>query len=175
MRRLIARCWSKTPHPELAELYRAEAKNPLEAFKLTQKLTSDYLDDTISRQILAEAALAAHMWGEARRHFQYLIEHSKATRQIYHSMAKLERSERNDDSAAMRWLGRVSDAPSDHAWHCGHCGSGYSDWQPVCTVCGTFDSVEWTDPLQSRTGLHSGSGSFFEAIEKPMLSISKIK
>jgi HemY protein len=60
-------------------------------------------------------------------------------------MAKLERTERNDEGRAREWMARALNAPPDPQWT----ADGYvSDrWLPVSPVSGRIDAFVWRVPL----------------------------
>jgi HemY protein len=60
-------------------------------------------------------------------------------------MARLERTERNDEGRAREWMARALNAPPDPQWT----ADGYvSDrWLPVSPVSGRIDAFEWRVPL----------------------------
>ena len=55
--RTIEKHWTKAPHPQLAEMYGAGEKTPIDAFKKLERLCRDAADDPITHGVLAEAAL----------------------------------------------------------------------------------------------------------------------
>ena len=150
--RTIEKAWSRTPHPQLAELYRAAsgADKPLEAYKHIERLTRAAPAHPVSMLALAEAALAADLWGEARRYFTALIGSSAASQSVFRALAKLERRESGDEAAAMQWLSKAADAAPDPRWLCVNCGGGHASWQSLCAHCGAFNSLDWQVPGVSR-------------------------
>ncbi len=149
-RRTIERVWDQTPHPQLAAIYRATAGDPIEAYRYIEQLCRDNEDHPTSRLVLAEAALEADVWGEARRHLTALIGHSQATQAVYRLLARLERRESGNEQAALQWLVRTADATADPVWLCRICGGAQEQWQALCRACGGFNSLEWQTPGVSR-------------------------
>jgi HemY protein len=148
--RLIERVWKKTPHPELALILRSIGKDDLDAFKQVESLCRDSEAIYESQMALANAALQAAIWGEARRHLTAAAATPRATRQAYMMLAQLERKQSGDERKAAAWLTRASEAPADAVWLCRDCGGTQANWQAVCTHCGAFDSVDWLTP--GKTG-----------------------
>ena len=68
----IERAWRTVPHPELAQLYGGmnEDEVPLVRVKRFERLAAQAPDARESHLTLAEAALDAQLWGEARRHLE---------------------------------------------------------------------------------------------------------
>ncbi|MDR3423818.1 MAG: heme biosynthesis HemY N-terminal domain-containing protein [Alphaproteobacteria bacterium] len=148
--RVIERAWKTQPHPQLALVLRRLAENPLDAFKQTERLCKGNESAVESRKALAEAALEADIWGEARRHLLACVNDRSATRDVYKMLARLERRERGDERAATKWLTKASEAVADPVWLCKTCGKAHEDWQPVCASCGSFNSLDWLRAGQSR-------------------------
>lgn len=149
--RVIERAWAQKPHPQLAAAYHA---NPdmdlLDNYKQIERLTRVNPDHPVSRYVLAEAALEADLWGEARRHLLALTSQGQATQGAYRLLSKLERRESGNEQAAAQWLIQAIDAPLDPVWLCQTCGGVHQKWQPLCAHCGAFDALEWQSPGQSR-------------------------
>jgi len=151
--RAIERAWKTHPHPQLARVLLRMAENPLEGFRHTERLCRTNEKATESRVALAEAALAADIWGEARRHLMSCVNDRTATQGVYKMLARLERRERHDEGAAATWLTKASEAASDPVWLCRVCGGANENWNPICKPCGSFDSMEWQSAGKSRGAL----------------------
>jgi HemY protein len=139
----------------LAQILSTQADGALDAYRLTERLCRESEALPESRAALAEAALTANIWGEARRHLIASVNDGSATQNIYRLLAKLERREHHDERAALSWLGQAADAAPDQAWLCHNCSGTLDSWQPICSHCGTFDSVDWQQPGQRRASLPS--------------------
>lgn len=150
-RRTIERAWKQAPHPDLAALVRRLEDNPLDAFRAVERLTRGSETRAESCLALAEAALAADIWGEARRVLTGLVKAGGATQKAYRLLAALERRDRHDERAATAWLAKAPEAPADPVWLCAACGGAHEAWQPTCAHCGSFNSIEWLAPGQRRT------------------------
>lgn len=70
--RAVERAWQTTPHPQLARVYGAIWENapPLVRVARFERLAASNPAARESHIALAEAALAAQLWGEARRHLE---------------------------------------------------------------------------------------------------------
>jgi HemY protein len=144
--RVIERAWKARPHPQLAQIVRRQAQDSLDALRQIEHLCRHNLHMTESRAALAETALAADIWGEARRHLTASAAEGTATRNIYKMLARLERRQHGDERTAASWLMKATEAPADPAWLCNNCGGAHDLWQPVCGHCGAFNAVEWQIP-----------------------------
>ncbi len=148
--RLIERAWKTQPHPQLAQILRGLYTDALEAFKQTERLCRLNEAAPESHLALAEAALNADIWGEARRHLVASVNTRVATQNIYKLLARLERRERSDERAASLWLTKSSEAATDPTWSCRACGYTHAEWHPTCMPCGNFDTLEWHSAGTSR-------------------------
>jgi HemY protein len=180
--RAIERAWKTAPHPELAKLYleARRATEPLQSAASLQRLAARNPDAAESHLALGEAALAARLWGEARRHLTLAAEASSAagSRRLCLLMARLEESEAGEPQAARGWLDRAIGAPPDPCYVCGRCGTAAPGWQSVCSACGGFDALVWRAlEAQGTIGVYPAAGPAplmlpaVEAGEPPTVSI----
>jgi HemY protein len=138
--------WARNPHPDLAAAFGALGgpdEAPLGRVKRFQSLYKARPDHIESRLALAEASLAASLWGEARRYLDGIDQPSARHCRL---MAALEEQEFSDSEAARRWRDKAAVAPPECVWICGECGSGASAWTPVCGHCNAFDGLTWRVP-----------------------------
>jgi len=145
---IVEQAWRLQPHPDLVTIYRdlaAPGTTALDQVKRIQKLVSPSASHTESRIALAEASLAADLWGEARGQLQG-IEEDEPTARMCRLWASLEQSEHGDDAAAAAWFARAATAPQDEAWVCGTCGAVSPAWEAICGNCGAFDTIDWKVP-----------------------------
>ena len=145
--RLIEDRWASCPHPELAMAYRTLLGDdaPIAAFKKVHTLADTAPDHLASRLMVAEAALDADLWGEARVQLDALAAEDLTPRAC-RIRARLEDVEHGDGPAARRWLERAAQANPDPAWTCDQCGAVAERWSAVCGHCGAFATVAWTRP-----------------------------
>jgi HemY protein len=150
-RRAIERAWRTMPHPDLARVYLEahRAEQPLAQAAALQRLAAQNPDAAESHLAIAEAALNARLWGEARRHLGMAAAAAPPpgpSRRLCLMMARLEDSEPGDPQAARNWLERVAGAPPDPCYVCERCRALSPEWQPVCSHCGGFDTLAWRVP-----------------------------
>jgi len=154
--RILERAWTASPHPELSRLYltlNPEA-TPAERLKLLQRLTGGQPQHLETRLALAEAALAAGLWAEAR-HALEPLERDPADARVALGAALLAEGERNDHEAAARWRVRAAQLAAAPLWTCGLCGATSGEWQPRCPTCGGFDSLTWRPGPQGLVPLEA--------------------
>ena len=104
--RVLEKTWARRPDAALAEAARKllSEEAPLELYKKMQKLVASRPNDRESALALAEAALEAKLWGEARRHLLPYAEAEEPERRVCVLMAELEEAEHGDLGAARDWL-----------------------------------------------------------------------
>lgn len=144
---VIETLWPTAPHPDLAGAYRRlmAEDEPLLQVKRMQKLTYHAQTATESRLAVAEAALAADLWGAARAQLDG-IDMDQRSMRACRLFADLEEAEHGDAEAVRRWLRAAQKAPADPAWHCANCGAAQPGWQAICGNCGSFNEVTWKVP-----------------------------
>ena len=142
--------WASNPHPSLAKdfaaLYRDQS--PADRYRRFERLARANPDHRETHYALAEAAIEANLWSEAREHLKRASE-SGLTARVCRLMAEVETSERGDADAARTWLERAAEAEPDPTWVCGNCGNTTGEWSATCPACSAFDTLAWRAP--SRT------------------------
>ena len=146
----IERAWRVAPHPDLARLwgeFHAD-EAPLERVRAFERLAAVNPQSAESHIAAAEAALAAELWGEARRHLGLAVAALPGgpTRRLCLLMARLEEGEYGAGAGARAWLDGAADASPDPCWVCGECGAETREWQPLCPACGASASLAWRAP-----------------------------
>lgn len=146
-RKVLERTWRVAPHPGLAAAYLDIAGDAaaLDRYRAIAQLTKDNRDHPESRFVVAEVAVAAKLWGEAKQQLETL-ESLAPTARVFRLWAQLAEAEAQDDVAARRWIDRAADAEADKAWICAACGTVADDWSAVCGHCGSFATLSWKQP-----------------------------
>jgi len=165
----LERGWALSPHPDLAELYlKASAENdPLKRVGVVRKLTAQKPDDLESQLVLAQTALDAGLWGEARRYLQTAGGANPPVR-VCRLMAEVEERAHSDQAKVHEWLGKAAIAPADKAWRCSACGAHHESWRSVCESCGAFGTLHWRAPGTYGQVLPP------EAQQKPALTMNTV-
>jgi HemY protein len=151
-RKVIEAAWEEAPHPELAAAYDAifVDERPLQRLKRFETLAARAKDHIESHLALAQAALKARLWGEARRHLGNAggrDDNHHPSPRVARLMAELEEAEHGDLPAARLWLARATTtATQDAAYVCAACGAEVAHWVSLCPHCRSFDSIEWRPP-----------------------------
>ncbi|HYD06603.1 MAG TPA: heme biosynthesis HemY N-terminal domain-containing protein, partial [Reyranella sp.] len=143
----LEKAWSLTPHPDLVDLYLTASgeKDPLKRIGVVRRLAAQKPDDQESQLALAQAALEASLWGEARRHLDAAGGSNPSVR-VCRLMAEVEERAQADQAKVHEWLSRAASAPADKAWRCAACGAHHETWRSVCENCGAFGTLHWRAP-----------------------------
>lgn len=147
-RKMLEKAWADSPHPSLAKAYldiEAADAAPIERYKAIETLVRPAREHVESRIAVAEAALDAGLWGEARKQLEVLVD-TLPTPRVFRLMARLADEDAEDTSRAEDWLERAAQADADNAWVCGSCGTVADAWSAVCGQCGAFATLDWTQP-----------------------------
>jgi HemY protein len=145
--RVLDSAWRMAPHPALAKAY-LDLKpelNALDRLRRLQTFVASNAEHLESRIALADAALAADLWGEARRHLAAAA-NAMPTPRVFRLLARVEEAERQDTAAARHWLERAQHAEPDPTWVCERCGAQAAEWAARCGHCEAFDSIAWKPP-----------------------------
>lgn len=146
-RQVVEKTWALSPHPQLFAAYQdvRRTSDKLQAVKHAEALSSINPAHLESHMVIAEAALDAGLWGEARRHLEAAGGGDPSAR-ICRYLARLEEDEHGDEEKVRAWLVRAIRANPDPVWCCATCGNVAAAWGAVCSRCDSFDSFEWRAP-----------------------------
>ncbi len=150
----IEQGWAQTPHPDLASAYAAlhPEDEPIARYRRLERLAELAPRHRESLLAQGEAAIAAGLWGEARKHLEFVAEaeHGHFSHRLARLMARLEEGEHGDGAAVRRWLTAAAEADPDPGWRCARCATLVDAWRANCPACHAFDSLAWQAP--SRAG-----------------------
>lgn len=147
-RKMLEKTWARTPHPALMQAYldvAVEGQSPLERYKAVESITRTARTHPESRLALAEAALDAKLWGEARMQLEAL-QTERPTARVFQLRARLAGDDAEDSTTADEWLERAAAADADPQWVCLDCGTVADEWSAVCGNCGAFGTLAWNQP-----------------------------
>ncbi|MBI3497070.1 MAG: heme biosynthesis protein HemY [Proteobacteria bacterium] len=146
--RVIESAWTALPHADLALAYAGlvEDSAPLARLRALERLAAIRPDHAEGHFAMAEAALAAELWGEARRHLKSAGDAAGPSPRLCRLMARLETDEHGNLAEARRWLERVATAEPDPDWVCESCGAAAPSWSAVCGHCRSIGRILWKKP-----------------------------
>ncbi|MBT3553702.1 MAG: heme biosynthesis protein HemY [Rhodospirillaceae bacterium] len=144
---IIEEAWVRNPHTGLARLMEelAPGGTPSDKLHAIEKLAGNNKDHVESHLSVAQAALAAELWTEAREHLA-AVQTENPPGRFCRMMAELEEGENPNSEAAREWLKRAAMGDPDPAWICDSCGNVVAEWEPVCGRCEAFDTFAWNTP-----------------------------
>ena len=137
----------RKPHPKVLEAYVKLWQNEedLQKYQRLQNLLDHKVADDEVMLFMAQSALNAHLWREARSKIELIIE-KKVTVSYCLLMSELERLEMHDDNSSKSWLEKASRALPDKTWACDSCGAVALEWSATCGDCHSFDTIIWKEP-----------------------------
>jgi len=148
--KVIEQGWSMMPHPDLAAAYAAIAPEeaPIARYRRFERLSALAPRHRESLLALAECAIAAGLWAEARKDLEFVAEaeHDRPSHRLARLMARLAESDRGDAAALRRWLTAAAEADPEPSWRCTRCGTLAPAWQANCPHCRAFDTLLWQAP-----------------------------
>ena len=179
--RAIESAWRTIPHPDLAQVYAAihDGAPPLGRLKSFERLAARNPEARETHIAVAEAALDAQLWGEARRHLDQALSAPAApviarlpnpaaftstpdpdedtslaspTPRLCVMMARLEEAEHGVGLGSREWLDRAVTAMPDPRYVCANCGGESLEWRSLCPHCGGFDTLAWRTPAWAAAG-----------------------
>ena len=150
--RIIERAWKAMPHPDLQEAWMRLApegtNTPAKIYQWLEKLAAFNPDHEASHLMLAEAALAQNLTGEARSHID-AAQTIRISQRSARMMATLEDKMGNHNAAAVCRETALTAAP-DRVWVCRESGRIYGSWMPFAPPHNSFNTIVWEDPSQLR-------------------------
>ncbi len=156
--RILKKAWEVQPHPDLAAVF-AELEpdeTPEARLKRFQLLFAIHPEHRETLLLKAELNIAAEDFPGARRALGDLAETDPDAR-VLTIMAAVERGEGASDDVVKGWLTRALSAPRGPQWVCDSCNNIQSEWTPVCTNCGSLDTLSWTTPPQAEISMPAGA------------------
>ncbi len=142
---VLEKSWKIEPLPEIAAAYAGLVPDeaPLQRLRRMEKFAALQPEAWATHKILGETALAAKLWGQARKHLIAAAE-IRPTARLLGLLSRLELEEYKNQAAAQAWLARVPAADPD--WVCGSCGGRSPSWQLACPSCSALDRLSWDAP-----------------------------
>ncbi len=150
--RWLIKGYSAQPQEEYLETIEELMANesPLEQYQFGEDLTSSNSQSVETHAILANLAIKARLWGQARLQLNLLGE-KRPSKSYFQLMANLEASEpfsgvhTGGPAGPLyirpNYLTDMLNAPSDPMWVCQECHCSLKTWEAVCPSCNGFDTL----------------------------------
>lgn len=144
--KILNSIWKVAPNKELADiiidLYPLESS--AETYRRIKKLCDSAEKFLESRHLVAKSAIAAEHWPEARKALENAINSNQATKTTYQLFALLERKQKDDEAAAIKYEALSETAVADYKWQCCSCHNLTNHYIPLCNKCSEFDTISWS-------------------------------
>jgi HemY protein len=142
--------WRVAPNPDLAKAYASlwSEETALQLVNRMERLAGFAAGHPESGLALAEAALAAQLWGQARSVLAPYVVLERPDARLLRLMSAIEVDEKGDHVAAQKWLARIGEAEPDPVWTCRECGKISHSWMARCDNCAGFACMEWLRPAR---------------------------
>ena len=146
---VIIESWKHVPHPDLVEIYlKLWDDNEMSKVGRVQRLAQANPKHAQSKLALAQAFLAAKLWGEARAQLEVDVKSGTCGKEFYLLMAQIEKGEKGENSPNLLSLWeKIALHPAAQTWYCQDCGRKAHSFQSFCNHCGEFGTIDWTYPL----------------------------
>lgn len=166
--RVLKKAWEATPHPDLAAAFAQiePEETPDQRLKRFRVLTALHPENPETRLLLAELNIAAEDFSAARRALGDLPT-AHPTHRSLAIMAAVERGEGADDATVRAWLSKALTSPRGPQWCCDKCQAIHSEWAPICSNCGGFDTLSWREPTETSGPSATGSELLPLLINRP--------
>ncbi len=148
--RVLKKAWEVMPHPDLAAAF-AEIEpqeTPVERLKRFKTLTTLRTDSDETKLLQAELLVAAEDFPAARRALGDMATRHPTQRALA-LMASIARGEGAEDTVVRGLVTQAIAAPRGPQWCCDKCQAIHATWAPVCSNCGSFDTLSWREPPAS--------------------------
>lgn len=146
--KILNKIWHRAPNDELAilmvDLYPKETAD--ETYHRIKKMTAGAGNFPQSHHLLANAAINAQQWPQARAALDNVINSANANKTTYQIMALLEQRQKNDAIAAAKLIEKSLLAPDGPRWICGGCHTVKAHYLPICPTCQEFDTIAQSSP-----------------------------
>lgn len=141
---ILMKAWENQPDWNIykAYIHLFSKENTLAQYKRVEKLVSLHKTNRINHLALADAALQAKLWGQARKELETYIASYSLTMQVATMMAFLEQEENHDQKEAQKWVDQMKNLEPTVNYFCTRCGHETDLWSPTCPVCNGFASLE---------------------------------
>ena len=148
---VIARAWARQPHPDLATLALDGSTDRLKRVATARQLAQANPGHIESHIMVAAAALAAGLTGQARRAVDLARQGGLEQRRLYVLMADIAEYD-GQPAEAQEALRAAATAAPDPIWRCGVCSTVQAAWIPVCPVCSTHGRIAWVEDGGTTAG-----------------------
>ncbi len=137
---IYLKAWSQVPSWDIYRNYvKLFAKeNALAQFKHVEKLCETNKNAKLNDIVLADAAINAKLWSEAKRLLNGYLAMYPLTMRVAGQMALIESEANHNFKEAQNWIEKATSAYPDSQYICTKCNHGTDGWAACCPVCNEF-------------------------------------
>lgn len=148
---LVERAWKVNPHPDLALMWdriapQDKGADSMRRLRWFEKLAAFKPESADGQLAAAKISMDAALWGQAKAYLT-MAENLRPTAQVFRMRADLEDLTGHNPAVIRAWLEKAASAPPDNVWYCSLTGVIYDRWSPVAQPHGSFNTIEWGNPL----------------------------
>lgn len=142
---ILISSWHKTPCWETYEAYKTLFNNQsaTKQLKAVHKLVSKNPDFRISLIAVADTAIQAELWREAKENLEVYLNSYPLTRQVALMMATIAREGWHHEPEAKEWEKKAVEAEDMHGWMCTACNHETSIWDAFCPQCNAIGTIKY--------------------------------
>ena len=136
--------WEIKPSFDVYKAYtRLFAKeNYLAQYKRVLNLCEYNKGARINALVIADAAVKANLWSEAKKELNGYIAQYPLTGDVIALMMQIEIEANHNPKEAQKWLEKMNNSECSAAYICAKCGHKTNDWNATCPVCNTLNGLQ---------------------------------
>ncbi len=136
--------WQAQPSFEVYQAYvKLYAKeNSLAQYKHVLKLCEQNKNAKLNALVIADAALKAKLWGEAKKELNGYLANYPLTINVASQMAQIEIEANHNMREAQKWIEKMSAIERGANYTCTKCGHKTDTWTASCPICNTFTGLK---------------------------------
>lgn len=157
--KIIEKAWKTNEHPDLVRAWQriapeeVKAGDPLKRLSWAEQLLKNRKESIEAKLAVGVSALDAGVFGEARRYLEEVAKIHPGER-VFLALSELEQRQFNDSDKASAWMQKAVEVDKEKEWTCGHCNTHSVKWSPICSNCGSFNTIEWGGYAYSSLSPH---------------------
>lgn len=142
--KIFLKSWKSAPSFAVYRAYLAlfAKENSLAQFKRTEKLCAENPTAKLNALVLADAAITARLWSEARKELEAYLAQYPLTSDIACQMAIIEMETSHNLSKAIQWIQKTDSIEANSDYICAKCGKKTNEWAALCPVCNGFAELK---------------------------------
>ncbi len=142
---ILIDAWKTTPCWEIYLAYKELYKNEPtgKQLKAVQKLVSKNPSFRISLIAVADTAIQAELWREAKENLEAYLKSYPLTKEVALMMATVSRDGWHHEPEAKEWEKKAVEAEDKFGWMCTSCNHETTAWDISCPQCNAIGSIKY--------------------------------